>query len=378
MFTVRPTSYGGRGCFATAPIAEGTVVHRAPAPFTSAVNRDFRKEVCAYCFHYDLGRTMKVRFPRASLWFCSDDCRANWVAHEDDVCRGLVSDVLERIDNAVAKARKTMQLGRGIAEPSAEYDVDYVPDDVILDGSPESADEIEQVWQTIAQRIEPAAPAASNPLKNPLLKVRLLALEEIEWDSARLVAVALVRKYLEEEEESTAAESRKLPDHFLWSKFYSLESHEVDLLARVPALLESHVRVFLFLLAVMPPALLPHVTIANVRAVVSREAANAFGIWQLPLSSESEFLGSAIFPSGSYFNHSCEPNVAKSRVGRSMHFTTTRDIAPDEELCISYGMMLDQPVDSRRETLKEQWYFDCGCVRCARELAEANSSNSSG
>lgn len=241
---------------------------------------------------------MKVRLDVASLWFCSEECKDTWIVEEDHACDSLISAVLEKIDVAVARARKTMQSGRGIATPSEEYDVDYVPEDIILDGSPESAEEIEEVWDSIAQRIANSAPVAHNPLKNPMLKVRLLALEEIEWDLARLVAVALVRKYIESKPNSS------LPSHFSWTSFYQLEPHEVDLLARVPALLESHVRVFLLLLLVMPSEILPHVTVENVRAVVAREAANAFGIWQLPLTSESEFLGSAIFPSASYFNHS--------------------------------------------------------------------------
>lgn len=51
-----------------------------------------------------------------------------------------------------------------------------------------------------------------------------------------------------------------------------------------------------------------------------------------------------------------------------MHFYTTRSVAPDEELCISYVDTKDGVLE-RQAQLSQSWYFDCICQRCLTELA---------
>ncbi|KAJ2798480.1 hypothetical protein H4R21_003919, partial [Coemansia helicoidea] len=111
--------------------------------------------------------------------------------------------------------------------------------------------------------------------------------------------------------------------------------------------------------------------------------ANSFGIYDPPATLhslspeglgtravyqelEQEYLGSSIYPTAVYFNHSCCPNIAKTRVGRSMWFVSAVDISKGEELFISYGNITD-PVAERRARLKEHFFFGCCCTRCARE-----------
>lgn len=50
-----------------------------------------------------------------------------------------------------------------------------------------------------------------------------------------------------------------------------------------------------------------------------------------------------------------------------MDFYATKDIMPGEEMCIAY-IDVDDPVLQRRTELKKEWYFDCACARCKREL----------
>ncbi|KAJ2721590.1 hypothetical protein GGI07_003881 [Coemansia sp. Benny D115] len=124
------------------------------------------------------------------------------------------------------------------------------------------------------------------------------------------------------------------------------------------------------------------------RAVYYREKANSFGIWDCPAAtadadtdtdtdtdgssgkdidlSESECVGFAIYPSAVYFNHSCAPNVAKSRSERTYRFTSRRDIACDEELFIAYGSVSESAAE-RRKRLAEHFFFECSCERCIAE-----------
>ncbi|KAK9457849.1 hypothetical protein V1511DRAFT_491030 [Dipodascopsis uninucleata] len=345
-FRIAPTPYGGRGCYATEQIPARKLIHVAVTPFTSVIIRDFKKEVCAYCFKYDLGRTWKFK-SEGGLWFCTEECQSKWHSEEDP--SGEIIEVFQDIDKTVATARK-----KAFKISATEMDHDFVPEDFSFEPK-----DVEALWDQIEQLLR--QPLDENPLHNQITKYKVLALEDVEYDSVRLVAVAIVRMY----QEKTGCCSLSFSS---WERFMNLESHEFDLLNKLPALLEVHIRVYIFLKEVMRSKYQELVKPSTVRYILGREAANAFGIWQLPLSIESECLGSAIFPSASYFNHSCNPNISKERVGRSMQFTTIRDIQPDEELCISYGMLTDSPVQERQKLLSDQWYFSCSCSRCVREL----------
>ena len=77
----------------------------------------------------------------------------------------------------------------------------------------------------------------------------------------------------------------------------------------------------------------------------------------MPISPDSENLGSAMYPSASYFNHSCDPNVAKVRQGRTVLFVTSKEVQAGEELCISYGHT-ERQVEERRQVLRDWWGFN--------------------
>jgi len=117
------------------------------------------------------------------------------------------------------------------------------------------------------------------------------------------------------------------------------------------------------------PAELKPLVESTARPLLSRHLTNSFGIWELPVGPDSENLGSAMYPSASYFNHSCEPNLIKLRQGRTVRFVACRDIQCDEELCISYGQG-DSRVDVRNQELRKWWGFDCDCTRCKREILD--------
>lgn len=64
----------------------------------------------------------------------------------------------------------------------------------------------------------------------------------------------------------------------------------------------------------------------------------------------------------------CSPTVYKKHRGRAIEYYALRDVNVGEELCISY-VDTEQGAENRREALRE-WFFDCGCMKCARELQE--------
>ncbi|TFK92493.1 SET domain-containing protein [Polyporus arcularius HHB13444] len=84
----------------------------------------------------------------------------------------------------------------------------------------------------------------------------------------------------------------------------------------------------------------------------------------------------AIFPLGSRFNSSCEPNVNNywNESLNQITFWAVRDIAEGEELCICYGTPLAKRAD-RRARLESSFRFVCNCVACAREGAALKESD---
>lgn len=96
--------------------------------------------------------------------------------------------------------------------------------------------------------------------------------------------------------------------------------------------------------------------------LVLRDECNGFAYWK-----GGECYGCSIIPRASMFNHSCTPNVVKAHgTGWRMTFTTLRNVPAGTELCISY-VGLDALGKDRRESLRDQFGFDCQCVKCERE-----------
>lgn len=93
----------GKGCFATRAIAVfPTHILTAEAPLAHVVFRKYKKEVCAWCFKYDRGKTWPLSYacshpisPKQEVkiaWFCSTTCNTGWRTYHDDiVCKSLAA-----------------------------------------------------------------------------------------------------------------------------------------------------------------------------------------------------------------------------------------------------------------------------------------------
>ena len=79
-------------------------------------------------------------------------------------------------------------------------------------------------------------------------------------------------------------------------------------------------------------------------------------------------IGRSLYPSASYFNHSCEPNCEVFETGSILTIHPTRNIQAGEEVTIAY-IDTHQPLSARRKQLQTTYFFHCQCTRCAREEA---------
>jgi len=92
-----------------------------------------------------------------------------------------------------------------------------------------------------------------------------------------------------------------------------------------------------------------------------KEECNSFGLWR-PNSG-----GVGIYPGASYFNHSCVPNIYRVEEGSTLVFRTICDISANTELCLSY-INPELHVLKRQVLLKDEYYFQCDCIRCISEM----------
>ncbi|KAK4933650.1 Histone-lysine N-methyltransferase set-6 [Elasticomyces elasticus] len=132
--------------------------------------------------------------------------------------------------------------------------------------------------------------------------------------------------------------------------------------------LRAHCSSYVQLAKNLSAELLPNCTTEICHALVAASSHNAFGVRSGSEDGE-EYMGYAVYPSSSYFNHSCSPNVAKQRVGNAWRFWVVDNVREGEQLCISYlgGDEKDLSVEERRARLAEVWGFVCECARCQSE-----------
>ncbi|RCK55604.1 putative protein lysine methyltransferase SET6 [Candida viswanathii] len=350
-FDVQKTKYGGRGCFATGSIPKGSVIHRSSTPVGFTIAKPFKKEVCTTCFEYDYGSTMKSKISKksgkntCSIFFCSDECAEKFT--QDDV-----NEVL--LNNLIAVEKNYLQ---GLTKPEVEL---KEPKDL----EKEYLEEWDKV-STWESKLD-----AMKPTKRQNMIPRI---DDSEYLEIKYVIGVLFNMYKCHGARISNYDFPELkPDEtnqvemVLFDLLYSSEYEKVK---KYPYLLYSYINIYKFIRLSCTPELQPFINLSTVRAIIGKNLSNAFGIWSevSDPSEDKEFLGYAVYPSASYFNHSCAPNIIKSRKGHSLEFTTLRDIESGEELCINYGNYTNEPVEIRRAQLSE-WFFDCGCSKCVQEL----------
>ncbi|VVT51356.1 uncharacterized protein SAPINGB_P003069 [Magnusiomyces paraingens] len=353
------------------------------------------------------------------LFFCSEICKDEWIVKEDPT--GLISFILNSIDQAVPTSKKTpvpenvssvltseinsefiqkqWNDALGVAEhitislasqqlnlsttsipssTSSSPAYSLTPVTPTTPNSPISLTSVisDVISDTDSEPKTKKSYSKKSRSKNKNRKVPAITSEE--QDIVRFVAVLVVKMFLksfgaavlnkDEAPLMSAFCNETSDDGFQY--FGDLQSNEELHLKTLPDMLEIQIKVFMFLNAVLPLQLLPFLTQKIFRDILGREAANAFGIWQLPITPDSELLGSSLYPYCSFFNHACSHNVRKVRSGRRIIFQTNRLVKAGEQLYINYGMYNDMPYKERHEQLKNQWYFDCQCDRCLSERAQ--------
>uniref|UniRef100_A0A1B0CSA0 Protein-lysine N-methyltransferase SMYD4 n=1 Tax=Lutzomyia longipalpis TaxID=7200 RepID=A0A1B0CSA0_LUTLO len=80
---------------------------------------------------------------------------------------------------------------------------------------------------------------------------------------------------------------------------------------------------------------------------------------------KTHFIGGALYPTVSLFNHSCDPGVVRYFRGNRVYVHAIKNIKAGEIVAENYGPLYTQEDrEQRRNTLKQVYHFDCMCVPC--------------
>ncbi|EGW34895.1 uncharacterized protein SPAPADRAFT_47961 [Spathaspora passalidarum NRRL Y-27907] len=322
LFSVDKTVYGGRGCFAKSIIPSGTIIHRCSSPISSSIARPFKKEVCHYCFKYDNGKTWKIKRSQqfgkqmCSIVFCTEECRDKFSQEDGE---GIYLKNLMLVEKNYLQGLKKHEV-----EPKEPKDLDT---------------EILQEWEKVGSWEEKLK--TMKPSKRESILPRI---DESEYLEINYVIGALFSMYKYGNSGITSPEyfqdiKREEQNQFELQYFNTLQSTELEKVRKYPYLLYSYINIYKFLKLTVSEQLQPYINTDEIRCIIGRNLSNAFGIWSevSDPKEDKEFLGFGVYPSASFFNHSCAPNLVKTRIGNQLVFTTLRDISAGEELCINYG-----------------------------------------
>lgn len=333
---VRETILAGRGIFSNSQIPAGTLLLKSADLTTHTVNREYRREVCSQCFAYDRGSHWKIRDASVGATWCTEDCKRAWSeAHHQLVVREALGAVERLISHA--KGHKGRDMDVTMLESCA---------------TPPTAGEIARAWEEVGQTADCICSTRRGNDSKPARRAVQMALAE---PPTPLVLTFLLSAVL-------AASF----DADLWKSMLTLQA------ANAPypsfAILAQHTSAYLQLLCVLPIELLQFCTPDLLLCAANRDTHNSFGLRSLD-DEGAEMFGYGVWPSASFWNHSCDPNVSKFRSGRTWHFSTSRDVEGGEELCISYlgGDETSLNVHDRKQRLRETWAFECLCLKCVSE-----------
>lgn len=335
----------GRGFVAKRDIPAGTVVYTA-RPLAVAVSQEWIPETCAWCFAFSYPKKMRVKSTHTkNIMFCSSECSSSFYQQGYKHEAELILRCYHALDHVKTTSTTTFSL------------VDIIPTPPSKDCSDtQLAAWLDEAWSIVSA-------TAPSDTWTP---------DRGEKTMCRLIAACLARKQCQQE-------NCLLSDVIGFEQLWEMQCNELAcvramLQEKVPLQLIEIMHLYLYLSSALAGILdCPH---ALFRAIYFREAANSFGLWEMPhksqdgmdqgVTDDQELLGWGIYPSAVYFNHACNANIIKIRDGRNMRFIAKVDIASGQEACISYGSV-GESVKERRARLLEHYHFWCECTRCKTE-----------
>lgn len=304
---IKQTPFAGRTYHTSHALVAGTCILDIATPYADTIYKQFRNEVCAECWKYDGGRraflTSREFGESAGLSFCDDRCKERWLGREGEEMVQLLTEL--------ETARRRKQKGKEKEEQTQTVFTTQDTERYIIDS-----------WEAIRREFTRMKAAR---------QWKTLQLDDFEADMARYVLIALyhyARGSLKNGA-SDSTNSNQSTSHLdfgmaSWEDFTALQSGELQQVSKFPELVNNHIHIYQALrsrFGNLPaqestsPArnrLAEILSTEHVRKSLGVDPGNSFGIWEVPVTEESEGLGFGVYPIPSFFNHS-EPCSSSRR-----------------------------------------------------------------
>lgn len=301
-FQILVSPFAGRTYHSTRALLKGECILDVSTPYACTIYKQFRSEVCAECWKYDGGRrtflTSREFGETAGLMFCDDRCKQHWLSREGEEMVVLLVEL--------EGARRRKANGRDDTRaPERSTTVREIKEE-----------HISQAWDLVRQQSTQA---------KSLKQWKNIQLDEFQADMARYVLVSVYHyaRELQAQSDSLHGEGSfasaqchsRGPVRFgmaSWHDFAALQSGELNQVRKFPELLSDHIKIYKVLKSrfnsrtIISPTLTTLgelLTTENVRTSLAVDPGNSFGIWEIPVTEESEGLGFGVYPIPSFFNH---------------------------------------------------------------------------
>ncbi|KAG5616403.1 hypothetical protein H5410_016227 [Solanum commersonii] len=320
------TTTKGRGMFCVDDVSEASLVHKED-PYAAVILKKCRETHCHFCFNELPADAISCASCSIPL-YCSDWCQIQAGAPKFDKSsnsfsglEGLADDLKNYMSDVVLAGASTLDTGH-IAEHRHECHGFHwpliLPSEVVLAG------------RILVKVIEQNRRASA--------------------DSNLVGFLDLSHNYLQLPPES------------------KLEMHIYSII--LLHCLQHFYRTELPISGIMPVILLSQIQV-NSMAVVRMQALEVKGpIYEpgnaLTSNLEQVKVGQAVYVAGSFFNHSCQPNIHTYFLSRTLHVHATEYILAGSELELSYGPQVGQwDCKDRQRLLEDRYSFTCQCTGCS-------------
>lgn len=322
------TTTKGRGMFCVDDVSEASLVHKED-PYAAIILKKYRETHCHFCFNELPADAISCTSCSIPL-YCSDRCQIQAVGKKFsrssksfNGLEGLADDLKNYMADVLAGA-STLDTGH-IAEHRHECQGFHwpliLPSEVVLAGR--------ILVKVIEQKRRTSA------------------------DSNLMEFLDLSHNYLQLPPES------KLEMHIYSIILLHCLQHLYQTELPISGIMVSKLVILLSQIQV------------NSMAVVRMQAPEVKGPVYKPgnaltSSLEQVKVGQAVYVAGSFFNHSCQPNIHAYFLSRTLYVQATEYILAGSELEISYGPQVGQwDCKDRQRLLEDRYSFTCQCTGCS-------------
>ncbi|WMV19996.1 hypothetical protein MTR67_013381 [Solanum verrucosum] len=348
------TTTKGRGMFCVDDVSEASLVHKED-PYAAVILKKCRETHCHFCFNELPADAISCASCSIPL-YCSDWCQIQAGAPKFDKSsnsfsglEGLADDLKNYMSDVVLAGASTLDTGH-IAEHRHECHGFHwpliLPSEVVLAG---------RILVKIIEQNRRAS-ADSNLVGFLDLSHNYLQLppeSKLEMHIYSIILLHCLQHFYRTELPISGimvSKARSFLQKFFAFKMKKL--HAEPLFSLQPVILLSQIQV-------------------NSMAIVRMQAPEVKGpIYEpgnaLTSNLEQVKVGQAVYVAGSFFNHSCQPNIHTYFLSRTLHVQATEYVLAGSELELSYGPQVGQwDCKDRQRLLEDRYSFTCQCTGCS-------------